>query len=62
MGRYAIVRTETNEVVNVAEWDGESDWDPGDGFAAIASEDAATGWTYDPETEQFSAPAPESGT
>jgi len=44
--RYAIINIETGEVVNVAEWDGSSDWSPDEGFIAVSSENAAPGWTY----------------
>lgn len=43
--RYAIVKDGT--VVNVAAWDGECKWTPGEGCQAIRSDDAGIGDSYD---------------
>lgn len=34
MSRYAIV--DNTKVVNVVEWDGQSNWHPGEGLIAVA--------------------------
>lgn len=57
--RYAVI--DTTLVVNVALWDGETEWHPGEGLIAVRSDEAGIGWTWDAETGEFSAPAePES--
>lgn len=57
MDRYAIVSLATWVVTNVAQWDGVTSWEPGDGFEAIPTDDAEVGWSYSPETGLFSPPA-----
>ena len=48
MPKYAIVDSENN-VTNICEWDGESEWSPPEGTTAILCEDkpdAERGGTY----------------
>lgn len=51
--RHAIVLN--NQVVGVAEWDGQSEWVPPFGGIAIplAEEHCEVGWIYNPQTRQF---------
>lgn len=43
--RYAIVKD--GVVINVALWDGKSEWDPGEGCHPVQSDTANIGDTYD---------------
>lgn len=56
MARYAIVSTETNQVINVAEWSGNVPWAPGDGLRVVRSDTASPGDMFDPESGEFSPP------
>lgn len=56
MKRYAIINTETNIVVNVSVWDGETPWSPGQGFIAIQSDIAEINDIYNAETGEFTKP------
>lgn len=54
MARYAQVHTPTGFVVNVVEWDGNTDpatggWVPPDGYTMVVDEPptCGPGWTYD---------------
>jgi hypothetical protein len=40
---YAIVDSSTNLVINRVSWDGEINWSPGDGFAAVRVDDPTQG-------------------
>ncbi|EFG2177740.1 hypothetical protein [Escherichia coli] len=42
---YAVVQN--GVVVNIAVWDGESEWNPSDGVAVLAEEGVGVGWSYD---------------
>ena len=44
---YAVVNN--GVVVNIAVWDGESEWEPTDGIAVLAEEGVGIGWLYDGE-------------
>lgn len=44
---YAVVNN--GVVVNIAVWDGESEWKPTDGIAVLAEEGVCIGWLYDGE-------------
>ncbi len=44
---YAVVNN--GVVVNIAVWDGESEWKPTDGIAVPAEEGVGIGWLYDGE-------------
>lgn len=41
---YAVI--ENNIVVNVAIWDGESEWSPDNGVAILAADGVGIGWSY----------------
>lgn len=56
MARYVITDA-LGAVVNVTEWDGVTEWTPGEGLTAVQSDEAQIGWTYDGET--FAPPPPE---
>jgi hypothetical protein len=43
--RYAIVLDGT--VINLATWDGESDWSPPEGEAVQCGREVGIGWTYE---------------
>lgn len=43
--RYVIVDDQTDVVVNSIEWDGQSDWTPGEGLSVHLS-DAHIGWLW----------------
>lgn len=56
--KYAVIDVATGEVVNIALWDGVSDWHPGDGlFAVPGTEGCQIGGTFDGQTNVFSPPA-----
>ncbi|EGT0661954.1 hypothetical protein [Citrobacter portucalensis] len=42
---YAVVNN--GVVVNIAVWDGESEWKPTDGIAVLAEGGVGIGWLYD---------------
>lgn len=42
---YAVVNN--GVVVNIAVWDGESEWKPTDGVAVLAEDGVGVGWSYD---------------
>ncbi|MEH0703175.1 hypothetical protein GVI60_13270 [Citrobacter freundii] len=44
---YAVVNN--GVVVNIAVWDGESEWKPTDGIAVLAEDGVGIGWLYDGE-------------
>jgi hypothetical protein len=45
--RYAIVNSETNVVENVIVWDGETEYEPNEGYIVVpASEQVSIGWHY----------------
>ncbi|EFH7921060.1 hypothetical protein GJ338_03690 [Escherichia coli] len=50
---YAVVNN--GIVVNIAVWDGESEWEPTDGVAVLAEDGVGVGWSYD--GEKFIKPA-----
>ena len=52
--RHAII--ENGVVVNVIEWDGQSEWSPPDGTQAVQSDAAQIGWPY--RDGQFISPPP----
>lgn len=55
---YAIVERETGRVVNVVKWDGEGEWLPDIGFAAVPlTEEAGIGWQCDIASGTFAPPA-----
>ncbi|MND22306.1 hypothetical protein D3C80_126820 [compost metagenome] len=45
MERYVIADA-AGAVVNVTQWDGETEWSPGEGLIVIRSDEAQIGWTY----------------
>jgi hypothetical protein len=46
MAIYAVIDANGN-VTNMVEWDGESEWSPGNGFTAVpVTANAAIGGTY----------------
>lgn len=47
VNKYAIVKD--GVVVNVALWDGESDWSPSEGEAILCPDDVSPGWLYENE-------------
>lgn len=53
---YAVINEETGLVENVILWDGETEWAPSEGLAAIQSNIAQIGWTYG--NGEFVAPEP----
>jgi hypothetical protein len=55
---YLVYRISNGEVVNAIVYDGEQPYDPGEGMALVllGNSGAWIGWTYDPETETFTAP------
>lgn len=54
---YAVIDEATGEVVNMAVWDGVSEWSQGEGLIAVlAPEGIGIGWTYDVAAEVFSPP------
>ena len=53
--KYAIVKD--NEVTNIVEWDGESDFNP-DGELIAATEDAKIGGSWDGNVFTFVTPEP----
>ena len=55
MKRYALVNEE-GEVVDVAMWDGETAWDPGEGLTAIEDPDGVAGSGVRYENGQFIVP------
>lgn len=50
---YAVIDEETNVIINVILWDGESNWVPpvGSYVVCIEGTEAGIGWKY--ENEQF---------
>jgi hypothetical protein len=54
MDRYAVVNIITKQVVNVAEWDGQTEWDPGHELIAVPAGDAEMGWLYNEQDGTFS--------
>lgn len=50
---YAVVSN--GVVVNIAVWDGESEWKPTDGIAVLAEGNVGMGWRY--EDKKFIKPA-----
>lgn len=63
--QYALLDS-TNTVVNVIEWDGESDWMPPAAHIAIPLIDGGIGWTFadgqfipPPQPEPEPEPEPE---
>lgn len=46
MNRYALIELSTGLVVNVAVWDGTTEWAPEEGVIAVASDEAQIGWIY----------------
>jgi hypothetical protein len=42
---YAIINSE-NLVVNVIEWDGESDWQPPENHQVVLLTEGGMGWSY----------------
>lgn len=44
--RYAVVEEATNIVDNTIVWDGEAEYDPGDGMFLVPSDSASIGWSY----------------
>lgn len=68
MGRYAVVDPENEVVVNVIVWDGEAEYDPGDGLELIELTDemeaeapVSPGYGYNPRARKhhFIVPGPE---
>ena len=58
--RYAVIDS-NNYVVNIALWDGVSEWSPGPGLILIQLQEEQLvdiGWTYDEETGLFTDPNP----
>lgn len=56
--RYAVIDS-NNYVVNIALWDGVSEWSPGPGLSLIQLQEdqfVDIGWTYDEETGLFINP------
>ena len=47
MNSYAIIDKNTNVVVNMAVWDGVSEWHPGDDYFFIQSDTASIGDVWD---------------
>ncbi|WP_312803979.1 tail fiber assembly protein [Atlantibacter hermannii] len=45
---YAVVKD--GIVINIVAWDGETEWQPDDGFAAQTDGSVGIGWLYDGET------------
>ena len=58
MDRYALIELSTELVVNVAIWDGETEWAPEEGVIAIQSNSAQIGHSY-VKGEFIAPPAPE---
>jgi hypothetical protein len=56
MYRYAVTDIITKKVVNIAVWDGVSEWEPGHELIAIRSDEAEKGWIWNGET--FHDPMP----
>jgi len=58
MGRWAVVRTADNVVVNVIEWDGVRPYTPPAGTQLVdgTGKDVGPGWVYDPATGDFVDP------
>lgn len=54
--RYAVIREESHNVINVIEWDGETPFSLPTGRYLVESEDAGIGHVYDPATKTFSDP------
>lgn len=44
--RYAVVELSTGTVVNVIEWDGQTEWEAPEGSMAVESDTANIGWSY----------------
>lgn len=56
--RYAVIDS-NNYVINVALWDGVSEWSPGPGLGLVQLQEEQLvdiGWTYDEETGLFTDP------
>jgi len=60
MSIYAIVNSSTNVCDNMCVWDGASPWQPPPGHYTVLNDDGAgeIGWTYDPQTQAWTPPAP----
>lgn len=58
---YLEYRTDDGLIVSAIVYDGEAPYDPGEGRAVVplGNSEAWIGWTYDPETETFTAPPEE---
>lgn len=52
MAVYAVV--EAGAVINIAEWDGKSEWKPEKGKAVLTKAPVSPGWLYD--GRKFTAP------
>lgn len=60
LGRWALVRTADNMVVNVIEWDGVTPYTPPADVTVVNCDGkvAGPGFTYDPATGDFIDPPP----
>jgi hypothetical protein len=60
MSHYALVNDQ-NKVVNVVLWDGKDEWRPNELLVLVCIEggQAGIGYTYDPETRDFTPPLQE---
>lgn len=60
MELYAVINSQTNICENVCVWDGATPWSPPTGYYAVALGDsgAGIGWSYDPNTQTWTAPPP----
>ena len=56
MARYAVVNKETNEVVNVIEWDGVSKWSPPEDHYTMLTQGCAIGDFWDDKRDDFVRP------
>ena len=57
---YAIINDQTNIVENVIVLDEGSTWTPPEGYyiVDITGTEVGIGWTYNPETKEWTPPAP----
>ena len=56
---WSVISQETNIVINIVSWDGQSTWVPFEGTFVINTTDvesAGIGSTYDPVTQTFTPP------